>query len=677
MSDVSLGFDRSRPASNRLGAHWDGHGTFFGLFSDHAERVELVLYDVDNHEIFRGDLPLQEGGIWQGYLPGIGPGTRYGYRVHGPWEPEAGHRFNPAKLLLDPYAREVAGDLIWDDALFGHPIGGSDLDQDPRDSAPFMPRAVVVDESFDWEDDAPLRHPWERSVIFEAHLRGATKLHPEIDESQRGTFAAIASKPMLAHYKKLGITALELLPVQLFLNDRNLQDKGLSNYWGYNTLNFFTPQPSYLASGALAEMKTAIKRLHKAGIEIILDVVYNHTAEGSELGPTLSFRGIDNASYYMLAEDRRHAFDTTGTGNALNLAHPAVLRMVLDSLRYWVNEIHVDGFRFDLASTLGRGPEGFDQRSAFFAAIAQDPVLSQVKLIAEPWDIADGGYQLGGFPWPFREWNDKYRDDLRRFWKGDAGMLPRISQRLLGSPVQFDHSRRPATSSINFVTAHDGFTLMDLVSYDAPQNEANGEGGADGHDNNHSDNFDQNGPSEDAAITAARLRRMRAMLATLYVSQGVPMLLAGDELGRSQQGNNNGYCQDNKISWTAWDGEIDLTDFLQSLSDLRRDLALVRRGFAGQPLGPEVRWHHPRGGEMNEEDWQEPDLRLFGLELRGGDAPNVLIILNAGDDGLFTLPPGEWQLRFDSAKDPAAQDEPAPEVLPIGSQSLLVLAQPR
>lgn len=675
MPDAPFHFDLTRPRRHRLGAHAEEGGTSFALFSDHAERVELVLYDAPGgREIFRGDLPHEEGGIFEGFLAGAGPGTLYGYRVHGPWAPEEGHRFNPAKLLLDPYALGIKGDLIWDDALFGHRMEGEDEVRDERDSAPFMPLAEVVEESFDWEDDAPPRHPWSKTVIYETHLRGATMRHPNIPEDKRGSFAAIASEPMLAHYRALGVTTIELLPIHSFVTDKFLIDKGLSNYWGYNTLSFFAPHRPYLASGAADEVKTAIKTLHRAGIEVVLDVVYNHTAEGSELGPTLSFRGIDNASYYMLAEDRRHTFDTTGTGNALNLGHPMVLRMVLDSLRYWVREMHVDGFRFDLASTLGRGPEGFDQRSAFFAAIAQDPVLSGVKLIAEPWDIGEGGYQLGGFPWPFREWNDKFRDDLRRFWKGDA-VLPRLSQRLLGSPVQFDHSRRPATSSVNFVTAHDGFTLMDLVSYDAPQNEANGEGGADGHDTNHSDNFGQNGPSDDVRITAARLRRMRAMLATVLLSQGVPMLQGGDEFGRSQQGNNNAYCQDNEISWTDWAGNLDLTGFLRRLIDLRGALNLAADAFTGRSGGPSVEWLHPAGKAMVEEDWQDEGLRIFGLKL-DRDATEVLLVLNAGPPGHFALPEGGWQQRFSSAEEDGGPE--AAEVAgtaEIPEQALLVFAR--
>lgn len=671
---MSPAFCTRRSFSHSLGAEYDGEGTNFALFSDHATRVELVLFDPPGQqETFRGDLPLMEGGIWHGYLPGIRPGQLYGYRVHGPWAPAEGHRFNPAKLLLDPYARETSGGLIHDEAIFGHVAGGDDLTPDPRDSAAFVPKAVVADPDFDWEAEKSLDTPWEKTVIYEAHAAGLTKLHPNIAPELRGTLQALASPEITGHLRRLGVTALELLPLHGFVHDGFLQEKGLWNYWGYNTLSFFAPHSAWLKTGHVREVKSTIRALHAAGIEVILDVVYNHTAEGNETGPTLSFRGIDNASYYMLADDRRHCFDTTGTGNALNLSHPMVLRMVLDSLRYWVQVMHVDGFRFDIASTLGRGPEGFDQRGAFFAAIRQDPVLSRVKLIAEPWDIAEGGYQLGGFPWPFREWNDRFRDDIRRFWKGDQGMLAALPDRLLGSPLEFNHSGRPATSSVNFLTAHDGFTLRDLLSYDAPQNEANGEGGADGHDNNHSDSFGHEGPSEDPALEAARAQRARAMIATLAFSQGVPMLLAGDESGNSQGGNNNVWCQDNDTGWTDWSGAGgDLQQAVADLIALRHSEGLACRVFTGREGGPRADWLHPRGGEMQEADWQDPDLRLAGCQLHLPKGPR-LMVFNAGGNGHFALPAGTWLRIADTARTPVLCEEAVSGTLEVPGQSVSLL----
>lgn len=672
-------FDRARSSNHTIGAEYDGEGTNFALFSDHAERVELVLFDDSGtRQTFSADLPDMAGGIWHGYLRGVGPGTRYGYRVHGPWAPEEGHRFNPAKLLLDPNAREISGDLIWDDALFGYVIGQDDLTRDDRDSAPFMPKSVVSDPTFDWEADRALCHPWEQTVIYEAHLRGLTMLHPDVPEAARGTFSGLGSDAVIAHLKDLGVTTVELLPVHAFVQDRHLLQKGLRNYWGYNTLSFFAPHAAYLRTGQVCEMKAAIKRLHAAGIEVILDVVYNHTAEGNEQGPTLSFRGIDNASYYMLMPERRYCYDPTGTGNGLDLAHPMVMRMVLDSLRYWVQAMHVDGFRFDLASTLGRGPTGFDQRAAFFATVLQDPVLSRVKLIAEPWDIGTGGYQLGGFPWPFREWNDKCRDDLRKFWRGDQGMVPRLSQRLAGSPVQFDHSHRPATSSVNFIAAHDGFTLWDLLSYDAPRNAANGEDGADGHGANYSDSMGVEGETDDADLTARRLRRAKAMLATLVLSQGVPMVQAGDEFGRSQDGNNNAYCQDNDISWLHWDRMrhelvAALRDLLAFRAGAGESLAHPRFGRDDDEGRPKLRWLHPRGEGMSEADWQDEALHLLGLELDHPQRGRILMLFNAAGDAEFALPAGDWQHVIDTAADPVSCDATFAGTLFLPRQSVQVL----
>ncbi len=677
-------FDLSAARSDTLGAVPDGNGTNFALFSDHATRVELCLYDPSGKvETQRLDLPQMEGGIWHGFLPGIGPGQAYGYRVHGPFAPEAGHRFNPAKLVLDPYALELTGELVWDDALFGYPVGGSDLELDDRDSAPFMPKCVVTDPTFDWDAEKTLSHPWEDTVIYEAHVKGLTKLHPDVPEADRGTFAGLASDAVIAHLHQIGVTAIELLPIHGFVQDRHLVEKDLSNYWGYNTISFFAPNRPYLKSGSIREVKQAIRRFHAAGIEVILDVVYNHTAEGNELGPTLSFRGIDNASYYLLSPDNpRHGYDTTGTGNTLNIAHPMVLRMVLDSLRYWVEAMHVDGFRFDLASTLGREPSGFEREGAFFNAIRQDPVLSRVKLIAEPWDIGEGGYQVGGFPWPFREWNDKARDDMRAFWRRDPGLAPRLSQRLLGSPTQFNHSNRPATSSVNFLAAHDGFTLADTVSYDGKHNDANGEDGKDGHSNNLSHNLGAEGPTEDEGIREARRRRVRGMLATLALSQGVPMILAGDEFGQSQGGNNNAYCQDNETTWLAWDkADADLIAAVSDLIGFRKELGLAQAPFAqGEGDGAEgmtVRWHHPRGDSMTAEDWQAEDLSCLMLELIRPDRPSLLLCLNAGDHLTATLPEGIWTKRIDTSLTPVTVAERAEGTITLDWQTVTVLESAR
>jgi glycogen operon protein len=654
-----------------LGANFDGEGTNFALFSQHATRVELCLYDdAGEAEIARHDLPDMQGGIWFGYLPGSRPGQVYGYRVHGPWEPEAGHRFNPAKLLLDPYARELRGELTWDPAVFGH--SGDDLTRDDRDSGPFVPKAVVADPDFDWDADRALHHRWEDTLIYETHAKGATMLHPGVPEGDRGFLAGLASDAMIDHLKRIGVTAVELLPIHGFLHDQMLLDKGLKNYWGYNTLSFFAPQRAYLKTGRAEEVKQVIRRLHKAGIEVILDVVYNHTAEGSELGPTLSFRGIDNASYYLLADDKRHCFDTTGCGNTLNVAHPMVMRMVIDSLRYWVQVCHVDGFRFDLASTLGREAAGFEREGSFFAAIRQDPVLAQVKLIAEPWDIGEGGYQVGGFPFPFREWNDKARDDMRAFWRRDPGLKGDLAQRLLSSPVQFDHSQRPATSSINFLAAHDGFTLRDVVSYDGKHNEANGEDNRDGHDHNLSHNLGAEGETDDAGILEARHRRSKAMLGTLLMSQGVPMLLAGDEFGQTQGGNNNTYAQDSEIAWLHWDRADDrLVAAVAALTAFRREVGLSDARFArapGKGDGPQVTWLG-EDGAMGDGDWTSDAPFELQYHREGGD---LLIAFNAGDDSELTLPEGSWHRRIDTAQDPVSVDMTEEGRVEIGWQSVVV-----
>ncbi|OSP53900.1 glycogen debranching protein GlgX [Pseudoruegeria sp. SK021] len=679
ISATDADFDLSLARPDTLGSVVRDGGTSFALFSDNAQQVDLCLYDAEGKtEIARRPLPEMEGGIWYGFLPGVGPGQVYGYRVHGDYAPDQGHRFNPAKLLLDPYARALKGDITWNDALFGYPVGQDDLTRDDRDSAPFMPKGVVVDTRYDWHHQDRLSHRWKDTVICEAHVKGLTMRHPGVVQADRGTFAGLAADPVIEHLHRIGVTAIELLPVHAFANDRHLIEKGLSNYWGYNTLSFFAPHAAYLKSGDLAEVKQAIDRFHAAGIEVILDVVYNHTCEGNEMGPTLSFRGIDNASYYLLSDDPRHCYDTTGCGNTVNVAHPMVLRMILDSLRYWVTDMHVDGFRFDLASTLGRESSGFEREGGFFAAIRQDPILAGVKLIAEPWDIGDGGYQVGGFPWPFREWNDKARDDLRGFWRRDPGLLPHVAERLSGSPVQFDHSHRPATSSINFLAAHDGFTLWDTLSYDDKHNDANGEDGRDGHDHNISHNLGCEGPTDDAAIIEARLRRAKGMLATLFMAQGVPMLLAGDAFGQSQQGNNNAYCQDNDIAWLDWESaRSDLTNAVATMTALRRDLPslisprFVRADAEGHAHG--ASWLHPAGREMTEGDWDDAELRCMAKLIEMDDGAQVLILLNAGDDAEFTLPEGNWHLRLDTARDAIACDEPVTERVGCGWQSVQVL----
>ena len=636
-----------------LGAEFTGEGTHFAVFSAHAEQVELCLFSEDGREeTDRLPLPKREGDVWSGYIAGLRPGTVYGYRAHGPYEPAAGHRFNPNKLLLDPYAKQVLGEIEWNDALYGYRIGdpAEDLSFDERDSAPFMVKGVVQDPDFDWAGDAAIRRPWTETIIYEAHVRGMTMTHPGVPEELRGTFMGMASDPIVEHLVDLGISAVELLPIQYFPDDRYLLEKGLRNYWGYQTLGFFAPQPRFLSGRAITEFKTMVKRFHAAGIEVIMDVVYNHTAEGSELGPTLSFRGLDNASYYRLSpDDPRHTYDTTGTGNTLNVAHPMVLRMVLDSLRYWVGVMHVDGFRFDLASTLGRTRHiEFDREGTFFDAIRQDPILSGVKLIAEPWDVGDGGYQVGGFPYPFREWNDKYRDDVRRFWKGDGGLAPGLATRLTGSAPQFNHSDRGATSSINLISAHDGFTLMDVVSYSGKHNAANGEENRDGHSENFSDNMGAEGPSDDPAILDARARRRRNLLTTLLLSQGTPMLLAGDELGNSQAGNNNAYCQDNEIGWTDWSGLADpFLNFCKGAIAFRKAHPALRqeRFLTGEPAedgSTEIAWYRADGAPMDDAAWQDENLRTLCFFLarpaNGEGADQLLIVCNAGEDCAVTLP---------------------------------------
>ncbi len=663
---------------NPLGATWDGLGVNFALFSANATRVELCLFDDSGtRELERIELPEYTDEIWHGYLRDARPGTIYGYRVHGPYAPEVGHRFNAHKLLLDPYARAHVGRLLPGDELYGYVRGhrDADLSFDERDSAAFMPKCRVVDPAFTWGADRPPAVPWERTIVYEAHVRGFTRLHPAVPETSRGTYAGFAQREVVEYIRSLGVTAVELLPVQTFTTEPRLSDLGLCNFWGYNTIGFFAPDRTYarVPDFAFAEFKEMVARLHSVGLEVILDVVYNHTAEGGELGPTLSFRGIDNASYYRLEDGRRrHCINDTGCGNTVNLHHRRVNQMVTDSLRYWVEEMHVDGFRFDLATTLARAPDGFDEEGGFLAACGQDPVLSGVKLIAEPWDCGPGGYQLGRFPPGWAEWNDRFRDDVRQWWCG-AKRCAEIAPRLCASADTFATRGRRPWSSVNFVTAHDGFTLADLVSYTEKRNAANGEDGRDGTDNNSSGNCGFEGPTGDPAVLAVRRRLMRTMLATLLLSQGTPMLLAGDEFGRTQGGNNNAYCQDNAISWVDWEHDAEaraLTAFVRRLTALRAEYPILRRGrfmtgaYDVALGGRDVTWVHPSGEEMRGEHWAKPDLRCFGMLMDGraqatgirrpATDVTLLMLLNAGSAGTaFTLPPcaggARWRRLFDTA----------------------------
>ena len=659
---------RGRP--HPLGATWDGEGVNFALFSENAEKVELCVFDDSGRrERQRIDLRDRTDDVWHCYLPEARPGLLYGYRVHGPYRPEEGQRFNPNKLLVDPYAREIAGEVRWNDALYGYSIGHKrqDLSFDRRDSAAHMPRCRVVDAAFTWGEDQRPRIDWHDMVVYETHVRGFTRLHPGLPAAQRGTFAALASAPVIDHLRRLGITSIELMPVHVFIDDRRLVERGLRNYWGYNTLGFFAPEPRYSASGSSKEFKTMVKRLHSAGIEVLIDVVYNHSCEGNHLGPSLSFRGVDNASYYRLVEgDRRHYLDVTGCGNTLNLKHPRVLQLVMDSLRYWVEVMHVDGFRFDLAPALAREGSGVEKLGGFFNVVRQDPVLNSVKLIAEPWDIGDGGYQTGNFPFGWAEWNDRYRDGMRAYWRGDGGVIGEFARRLTGSSDLYGRSGRRPHSSINFITAHDGFTLHDLVSYDAKHNEANGEEDRDGHGHNLSWNCGVEGPSGDPAILALRERQKRNLLVTLLLSQGVPMLLAGDELGRTQGGNNNAYCQDNLTSWLDWSPAPErqrLHEFVRLVLLLRRSHRTFRRRdfFQGRPLhGSEVKdihWLKADGAEMSDQEWEHEHARCLGVLLAGGNLgennrfgmpavdDDFLLLFNAhGGEVQFALPPaaGPW-----------------------------------
>jgi len=667
------------------GATWDGEGVNFSLFSAHAEKVELCLFDDSGRrELQRIALPACTETIWHGYLPEARPGLLYGYRVHGPYRPEQGHRFNAHKLLIEPYAKHLQGTLKWNDVHFGYRIGGKreDLTMDRRDNAAGMPKCRVVDPAFTWGGDRPPQIPWHDTVIYELHVRGYTLRHPEVPERLRGTYAGLATAPVIDHLKRLGVTTVELMPVHSFVDDRHLLERGLRNYWGYNSIGFFAPEMRYSATGRISEFKTMVKTLHSAGLEVILDVVYNHTAEGNQLGPTLCFRGVDNASYYRLVEgDPRYYMDFTGTGNTLNLTHPRVLQLLMDSLRYWVQEMHVDGFRFDLASALARELYDVDRLGTFFDVISQDPVLSRVKLIAEPWDVGVGGYQVGNFPPGWAEWNDKYRDTLRAYWRGDGGTIGDFACRLTGSSDLYQGSGRTPFASINYVTAHDGFTLHDLVSYDDKHNEANGEENRDGHAHNLSWNCGAEGPTEDPAVNALRARQKRNFIATLLLSQGAPMLLAGDEGGHTQQGNNNAYCQDNEISWLDWGAAWDqtLTDFVRRMIRLRAEHPVFRRRrfFQGRPIREGVKdilWLTPAGQEMTDAEWTQSFARSVAVYL-AGDAmldtdhrghplhdDNFLLLLNAHHDALpFALPSlhpdTAWRVVVDTADDGETEDE--------------------
>ena len=653
-----------------MGATWDGAGTNFAIFSAHAEKVELCLFDESGRrETARIQLPEYTHEIWHGYLPDVRAGQLYGYRVYGPYDPAAGHRFNHHKLLLDPYAKSLHGAVHWDPALFGYVVGEDVYRSfDRHDSARFMPKCRVIDPAFTWGGGAPPARAWQDTVIYEMHVRGFTMLHPEIPRRVRGTFDGLGAAPVIEYLRDLGVTAVELLPVHAFLHDGHLVEKGLRNYWGYNSIAFFAPHNEYLRSGRIDEFKIFVQLMHEAGIEVILDVVYNHTAEGNHLGPTLSLRGIDNKTYYYLMEgDERHYNDFTGTGNSLELRHPYVLRMVTDSLRYWADEMKVDGFRFDLATTLARVSGQYYENASFLDVVGQDPLLVTKKLIAEPWDTGQGGYHLGNFPPGWAEWNDRYRDTVRRFWKGDDGQLPELASRLAGSSDIYDRRGRPAWSSINFVTAHDGFTMNDLVSYERKHNEDNLEDNRDGSDNNCSWNCGAEGPTDDPAILELRRRQMRNMLATLLLSQGVPMLLAGDELAHTQRGNNNAYCQDNELTWIDWGGLDDaareLRAFVRKLIRLRREHVVFRRHrfFRGELIPgtnvKDITWWRPDGVEMSARDWHTGQGRSiaflisgeagqYHLDQRGeGQSDDsFLVMLNAGADPVEYVLPGESSL---------------------------------
>ena len=690
------------------GAHWDGAGVNFALFSANATKVEVCLFDNEaGRETARIELPEFTDQVFHGYLPDVGPGQFYGYRVHGPYEPNDGHRFNPNKLLLDPYARAHAGKLTWNPAVFGYKMEtGDDTTFDERDSAPFMPKCVVVDESYDWKGEPGRKTAaWDDTIVYETHVKGFTKLNPAVPEPLRGTYAGLGQEAVVAYIKKLGVTSVELLPIHTFVNDSQLEEKGLANYWGYNTIGFFAPDPRYASDvpNSLREFKEMVARFHEAGLEVILDVVYNHTAEGNERGPTLSFKGIDNASYYRLLPDqKRYYINDTGTGNTVNLSHPAAIQMVTDSLRYWAEEMRVDGFRFDLGTILAREPNGFDNQSGFLKAVGQDPLLGSVKLIAEPWDIGPGGYQVGSFPPGWAEWTDKFRDEVRDAWRGE-GPITALAPRLLGSPDNFNHSGRRAYACVNFLTAHDGFTLNDTVSYNEKHNEANGEDNKDGNSDNRSWNCGAEGPTDDEAINGLRARQMRNMMATLLLSQGTAMILAGDEFGRTQHGNNNAYCQDSEISWVNWDlqGKGDtLLRFTQKLTALRHHYPILRHSrFLTAEVNEEtgvkaITWINANGAEFSGDEWADDRTKCFGMVMdgraqstgvvkRGGDSTMLMVMNSWHDTVVFTLPEAPegngWRLLIDT-NIPDAEDQTTFEVgaaYEVTGRSLLLFLMDR
>ncbi|GGD86352.1 glycogen operon protein GlgX homolog [Aureimonas endophytica] len=656
---------RSRIEEGRpfpLGATWDGLGVNFAIFSAHATKVELCIFDQEGTtELERIELPEYTNEIFHGYLPEARPGLTYGYRVHGPYEPDNGHRFNPNKLLLDPYAKQHIGEVKWDHALFGYTIGHNDKDLsfDERDSAAFVPKCRVIDPAFTWGDEKRPNTPWEQTIFYETHLKGFTERHPAVPEEHRGTFLGMLNRDVIGYIKSLGVTAVEFLPIHSFVDDSYLVEKGLRNYWGYNTIGFFAPEPRYCATPFIGEFKEMVSQFHHAGLEVILDVVYNHTAEGNELGPTISFKGIDNATYYRLLPDqKRYYINDTGTGNTVNTSHPRVMQMVTDSLRYWAEECRVDGFRFDLATILAREPNGFDEESSFLHACMQDPLLASVKLIAEPWDCGPGGYQVGRFPPGWAEWNDGYRDTIRSFWRGDEGKIPAVADKITASAGIFNRRGRKPWATVNFITAHDGFTLHDLVCYNDKHNEANGEDNRDGHSHNLSNNYGVEGPTEDEEITEIRYRQLRNFFATLLFSRGTPMILAGDEFARTQGGNNNAYAQDNEIGWVDWevtDESRDLAEFVQKLILLRQSLPMLRRGqfLTGgydEELGvKDLAWITPAGVEFDQKNWADGGARCFGMLLDGraqasgirrpGLDATMLIVMNAHYDVVnFKLP---------------------------------------
>jgi isoamylase len=690
------------------GATWDGAGVNFALFSEHARKVELCLFDdvEDTKESQRITLPEHTDLVWHGYFPDIEPGQLYGFRVHGPYDPAKGHRFNPNKIVLDPYTKAIGRDVKWDDSLFGYTIGDpcEDLSFDPADNAPFAPLGSVIDTAFTWGDDRPPRTPWHKTFIYEAHVKGLTMRHPEVPERQQGTYAGIASEAVVQHLRGLGVTALELMPVHYHLNDRHLMAKGLPNYWGYNTLNFFAPHLDYASKHSprksVQEFKMMVRSLHAAGIEVILDVVYNHTCEGNHMGPTLSWRGVDNASYYRPAPDPRFYMDYTGCGNTLNMMHPRVLQLIMDSLRYWVIEMHVDGFRFDLASTLARELQEVNRLGAFFDIIHQDPILSQVKLIAEPWDVGPGGYQVGNFPVLWTEWNGKYRDGVRRFWKGDGGLASDFATRIAGSSDLYQDDGRKPYASINFITCHDGFTLQDLVSYEQKHNEANGENNQDGASDNNSWNCGVEGPSDDPNIIALRERQKRNFIATLMFSEGVPMLLGGDELSHTQKGNNNAYCQDNELTWLDWNLDKrrrSFFDFVKKCTAIWREQPVLQRRkfFLGRAIrGSDIKdisWFEPSGSEMSDEAWNEPFVRCLGVRLAGDiinevdergepiQGDTLLLLLNAHWEEIsFTLPTTKSEHIWETLVDTSDMDRPlrvlrGGEKYPLFGRSLALL----